>query len=1002
ITDSTIADNEAPYVGGGGIFLRSSDALIARCLFRNNGTDADYSDGGGGIYCLGSSPEIAECTFVENYTIGSTGAAVYCNEDSDAVIRDSTFVNNYDTAVACRAASEATILRSSFVGNRGGAIAVFGSAPLIDGCEIVNNFGVGIYAATHAGPRITNSAIVGNHGGVASDMSSPTIIHSTILDNYEEAGIYATTAGTVTVRDSVVWGNRWGWDYVTYPDNMAIGAGVSASVTYSDIEGGFAGTGNVDANPRINVSPGQWDDRGTADQRDDRRIAGGYRLAPGSPCINAATDAGIRVDLYGTARPQLGTFDMGAHEYAGEGAGTVTGVKFYDINGDGIQQPGEPGLKGWTVFADLDGDGQWDEGEPHGASGPGGDYLISNLPPGDYTLVEVAPSAWRQTYPGISAGSMDLVSDAPGDAQANNYSQTAATSADGRYVVFQSLASNLVPGDTNGVSDIFLADRWTGAIECISRNLAGLPGNAQSTAPAITPDGRYVVFASEASDLIGEPTGGRRHIYLRDRQTGAVEIVSRTSDGQLANGWSDEPVLSADGRYVAFSSTALNLLPGDTNFDNDVFVRDRLLGTTQCVSVGPDGLVRDGNSAEPSLSADGRYVAFTSWSAGLVPGDTNGTGDVFVRDLRAQKTERISVAGNVEGDNYSYDPALSADGRYVAFTSGATNLVPGDTNGAYDVFLVDRQDGSIRRISLGAGGAQANGDSQSPSISADGLRVAFQSYASNLVAGDANHTADVFVYDRSTRATRRVSLNGNGHESNLDSFNPAISADGRHVAFESDASNLTPNDTNWQRDIFLAGPADPAAKPGTYAVTLRSGQRLDGFDFGNRLPGDADTDSDVDIFDVARLQTKYGTASGAAWSDGDFDGNGTVDIFDIALMQCNFGYGVQLPPPSGMPPAESSAADTTTDDSLALAVANVADTAPSTPVARAGRRINAALAPAPRTAVSGDRVQRRVATPNASSHAIRTAARRMAGQVDWAAAVDRVLESPGTNRWDSV
>jgi len=200
---------------------------------------------------------------------------------------------------------------------------------------------------------------------------------------------------------------------------------------------------------------------------------------------------------------------------------------------------------------------------------------------------------------------------------------------------------------------------------------------------------------------------------------------------------------------VAFISDATNLVSGDVNGSSDAFVRDRLNGTTRRVSVGAGGVEANrltGNA--PSISADGRFVAFDSSASNLVPGDTNGIQDIFVRDLQAKTTTRVSVgAGGVEANGISISPTLSTDGRFVAFSSDATNLVNADTNGLHDVFVTDRLAGTTRRASVGAGGVQGNSPSFGPSVSTDGAHVEFVSNATNLVAGDTNGEMDVFVRD---------------------------------------------------------------------------------------------------------------------------------------------------------------------------------------------------------------------------------------------------------------
>jgi len=290
-------------------------------------------------------------------------------------------------------------------------------------------------------------------------------------------------------------------------------------------------------------------------------------------------------------------------------------------------------------------------------------------------------------------------------------------------------------------------------------------------------------------------------------ETGAFPAVttrvSVDSAGNEANGASYSPAMSVDGRYVAFASAGSNLVPGDTNGTDDMFVHDRQTGATERVSVDSLGKQANASSGSSAISDDGRYVGFGSYASNLVPGDTNGNSDVFVHDRQTAGTTRVSVdsAGN-QGNGPSESPAMSANGRYVSFGSGSSNLVPGDTNGFGDIFVHDRHTGTTTRASVDSAGNQGNGHSWSPAISADGRYVAFQSDASNLVSGDTNGTSDIFVHDRQTGVTRRVTVDSAGNQGNSGSGGRDISADGRYVAFESVASNLVPGDTNGVSDIF--------------------------------------------------------------------------------------------------------------------------------------------------------------------------------------------------------
>jgi Tol biopolymer transport system component len=350
--------------------------------------------------------------------------------------------------------------------------------------------------------------------------------------------------------------------------------------------------------------------------------------------------------------------------------------------------------------------------------------------------------------------------------EGNDQSWGPAISTDGRYVAFGSWASNLVPGDTNGTYDVFVHDRHTGITERVSVDTAGVQANDQSGSPAISADGRYVAFHSWASNLVADDTntcetwpkpGQCPDVFVHDRQTGITERVSVDSAGNQGNGRSGGPAMSADGRYVAFSSRASNLVADDTNGAWDAFVHDRDTGATRRVSVDSSGKQWNRSSGGSAMSADGRYVALYSEFAGpiscLPPGYGPGEGyegcsEVFVHDRQTGTTEWVSVdSGGSPGNGHSQAPAISADGRCVAFDSYASNLVPGDTRDR-DIFVHDRQTGVTEQVSVDSAGVQGNDDSWAPAISADGRYVAFLSDASNLVPDDTNDSPDVFVRDR--------------------------------------------------------------------------------------------------------------------------------------------------------------------------------------------------------------------------------------------------------------
>jgi Tol biopolymer transport system component len=389
--------------------------------------------------------------------------------------------------------------------------------------------------------------------------------------------------------------------------------------------------------------------------------------------------------------------------------------------------------------------------------------------------------------------------------QGNFFSTFSAISADGRYAAFASGADNLVSDDTNTTYDIFVYDRRTDTIERVSVNASGTQGNDLSDEPAISADGRYVAFYSQATNLVAGDTNGCEDIFVCDRQADTIERVSMNASGTQGNAFSLSPAISADGRYVTFMSDATNLVAGDTNAAWDIFVFDQMTDTIERVSISGGGTQGNAASNDAAISADGRYVAFDSYATNLVAGDTNAAWDIFVYDQQADTIERVSVSGSgIQGDDGSIIPSISSDGRYVAFESAATNLAPGDTNGISDIFVYDRQTDTIERVSVDGSGIQGNANSRDPAISSDGRYVTFMSDATNLAPGDTNGVSDIFVYDRQTGTIGRVSVDGSGIQGNGGSRDPSISSDGRYVTFRSAASNLVAGDTNGWDDIFTA------------------------------------------------------------------------------------------------------------------------------------------------------------------------------------------------------
>lgn len=409
----------------------------------------------------------------------------------------------------------------------------------------------------------------------------------------------------------------------------------------------------------------------------------------------------------------------------------------------------------------------------------------------------------------------------PCGVQGNASSTTPVISGNGRFVAFTSDASSLVSGDTNGVRDVFVRDEQTHRTQRVSVSSSGAQANGASSpagldlvgGPAISWDGRYVAFASAASNLVRGDTNGKEDVFVRDLKTHRTQRVSVSSRGTQANGDSLQPSISADGRYVAFVSAATNLGGAATHGMMNIFIRDLRRHTTRLVSVSAAGAAGNGPAFRPSISADGRLVAFESFATNLVAGDTNGMIDVFVTDMRTHRTRLVSVSSTgARGNGGSYTGvglSISLNDRLIVFYSLASNLVPGDTNASFDVFLRDLSDNRTVRVSHSSSGAQGDSDSFLPSISANGRFIAFESSATNLVAGDNDGTDDVFITDRSQHVTLRLRQTSGGTLAPGSYEHPDLSADGRFVTFASLAPNLIAGDTNGSEDVFRRGPLQP-------------------------------------------------------------------------------------------------------------------------------------------------------------------------------------------------
>ncbi len=382
-------------------------------------------------------------------------------------------------------------------------------------------------------------------------------------------------------------------------------------------------------------------------------------------------------------------------------------------------------------------------------------------------------------------------------------------SGTGRYIAFQSDASNLVAGDTNRVGDVFVRDTRSGATTRVSVRSNEVQGNRLSgEAVAISADGRFVAYSSRATNLVARDTNRTGDVFVRDLSAGTTTRASVRSDEKQSNGFSQDLAISRHGGFVAFTSGATNLVPGDTNGSPDAFVRNTVSGTTRRVTIGNSEAQSRSGGHLSDMSVNGRFVVFSSGASNLVRGDSNRDFDVFVRDRRNGTTRRVSVSSSErQGNDFSGEYAtISYDGRYVAFDSYASNLVPGDSNRDSDAFVRDIRAGTTRRVSVSSTGQEGNGGSHEPAISGNGQFVAFTSNASTLTADHANWWFDVFVRDLAGGTTSQASVSSAGELGNLHSDAPAVSGSGTHVTFQSVASNLAPEDGDDLLDVFLTAP----------------------------------------------------------------------------------------------------------------------------------------------------------------------------------------------------
>ncbi len=384
-----------------------------------------------------------------------------------------------------------------------------------------------------------------------------------------------------------------------------------------------------------------------------------------------------------------------------------------------------------------------------------------------------------------------------------------AISSDGRYVAFSSDAPNLVAEDSNGTTDVFLHDRTTKTTTLISKTASGAAGNGVSSGVSISGDGNRIAFDSSATDLVTNDTNDTMDVFVYDRTSDQMTLVSRKGS-EAADSYSYVPHISEDGSCVAYVSHASNLAGNDNNEKSDVFVTKLSTMSTTLLSTTNSGASGNEESHSPSVSANCALTSFTSEASNLISGDSNYVSDVFVRNIATNSTTLVSrSSGGQLGDDHSAGVSkLSANGKFVAYPSSASNLVAGDTNGTTDVFVTTLATGATKRVSVNSAGVQADSFSMSPSISSNGRFVGFQSYASNLAPVGDIRFEDTYLHDTTTGQTVPVDVDSNGFAGDSSSTSATVSSDGAFVVFLSSSTNLIADDSNYTIDAFVAAVSD--------------------------------------------------------------------------------------------------------------------------------------------------------------------------------------------------
>jgi uncharacterized repeat protein (TIGR01451 family) len=468
-------------------------------------------------------------------------------------------------------------------------------------------------------------------------------------------------------------------------------------------------------------------------------------------------------------------------------------------------------------------------------------------------------------------GDLHLVSSSAAGAGGNGESLGPSVSSDGTLVAFFSTATNLHPADTDGEYDVFVKNLLTGEVILVSRAAGGAKANSRSTGATISADGTRVAFNSGATNLHPAGVAG---VYVKDLPTGAVLLASATAAGVPANAGAGSLAVSADGTRVAFTTGATNLDPRDSVADDDVYVKDLVTGELFLASLSASGEKKVGlfGATIAALSADGKRVAFHSDAAGLHPDDPDETGDVFVRDLTTGQLILASTSdAGVKGDGQSGQPSLSADGTKVAFTSFSANLDPDMTiRGFGSVYLKDLSTGDLSLVSRTSSGAAIPGGGFGISLSADATRIAFASMTRLADPADTDSVSDIYVKDLATGELFLASTTKSGVKGNGASYPAALAPGGSTVAFRSDATNLDPADGDSSADVYAkeigGAPQPPPGDRADLSVSqtdspdpVLAGQRLT-YDVRVRNDGPA-TATGVTVLDELDVLVRFESAA---------------------------------------------------------------------------------------------------------------------------------------------